>query len=107
MSAAQHRKTVNVGLLDYPVLQAADILIYKGEVVPVGEDQVQHVEFTREVARRFNARFGDTFPECEALLTASPRLARNMMATMSHLLYHLTRQLEDLSLKEVSARLAQ
>jgi tryptophanyl-tRNA synthetase len=56
------------------VLQAADILIYKGEVVPVGEDQVQHVEFSREVARRFNARFGDTFPECQALLTASPRI---------------------------------
>jgi len=72
--SAQHRKNVNVGLLDYPVLQAADILIYKGEVVPVGEDQVQHVEFTREVARRFNARYGDTFPECEALLTASPRI---------------------------------
>lgn len=72
--ARQHRKNVNVGLLDYPVLQAADILIYKGEVVPVGEDQVQHVEFTREVARRFNARYGDTFPECQAELTATPRI---------------------------------
>jgi tryptophanyl-tRNA synthetase len=72
--AAQFRKSVNVGLLDYPVLQAADILIYKGEVVPVGEDQVQHVEFTREVARHFNTRYGDTFPECQALLTSSPRI---------------------------------
>jgi tryptophanyl-tRNA synthetase len=72
--AAQFRKTVNVGLLDYPVLQAADILLYKGEVVPVGEDQVQHVEFTREVARHFNGRYGDTFPECQALLTSSPRI---------------------------------
>ena len=72
--AAQHRKNVNVGLLDYPVLQAADILIYKAEVVPVGEDQVQHVEFTREVARRFNARFGETFPECQAELTSTPRI---------------------------------
>ncbi len=72
--AAQHRGNVNIGLLDYPVLQAADILIYKGEVVPVGEDQVQHVEFTREVARRFNARFGDTFPECQAELTSTPRI---------------------------------
>jgi tryptophanyl-tRNA synthetase len=70
----QFRATVNVGLLDYPVLQAADILIYKGEVVPVGEDQVQHVEFTREVARHFNTRYGDTFPECQALLTATPRV---------------------------------
>jgi len=72
--AKQHRKNVNIGLLDYPVLQAADILIYKGEIVPVGEDQVQHVEFTREVARRFNARYGEVFPECEALLTRTPRI---------------------------------
>ena len=70
----QFRATVNVGLLDYPVLQAADILLYKGEVVPVGEDQVQHVEFTREVARHFNSRYGDTFPECQALLTSTPRV---------------------------------
>jgi tryptophanyl-tRNA synthetase len=72
--AEQFRKSVNVGLLDYPVLQAADILIYKGDVVPVGEDQVQHVEFTREVARHFNSRYGETFPECQALLTSSPRI---------------------------------
>jgi tryptophanyl-tRNA synthetase len=72
--AKQHRKNINVGLLDYPVLQAADILIYKGEIVPVGEDQVQHVEFTREVARRFNTRYGSTFPECQAELTATPRI---------------------------------
>ena len=72
--ASRNRKNVNVGLLDYPVLQAADILIYKGEVVPVGEDQVQHVEFTREVARYFNARYGETFPECQALLTETPRV---------------------------------
>jgi len=70
----QFRASVNVGLLDYPVLQAADILIYKGDVVPVGEDQVQHVEFTREVARHFNSRFGPTFPECQALLTKTPRV---------------------------------
>jgi tryptophanyl-tRNA synthetase len=70
----QNRSNVNVGLLDYPVLQAADILLYKGEVVPVGEDQVQHIELTREIARKFNARFGDTFPECEAKLTETPRI---------------------------------
>jgi tryptophanyl-tRNA synthetase len=70
----QFRGSVNVGLLDYPVLQAADILIYKGDVVPVGEDQVQHVEFTREVARHFNGRYGQTFPECQALLTRTPRV---------------------------------
>lgn len=70
----QNRGNVNVGLLDYPVLQAADILLYKGEVVPVGEDQVQHIELTREIARKFNGRYGDTFPEPEAKLTETPRI---------------------------------
>ncbi len=72
--ARQNRKNVNVGLLDYPVLQAADILLYKGEVVPVGEDQVQHIELTREIARHFNSRYGEVFPECEAYLTETPRI---------------------------------
>lgn len=53
----------NIGLLDYPVLQAADILLYRAQVVPVGEDQVQHIELTRDIARRFNNRFGQTFEE--------------------------------------------
>ena len=70
----QNRGGVNLGLLAYPVLQAADILLYKGEVVPVGEDQVQHIEFTREIARYFNSRYGPTFPECEALLTPTSRI---------------------------------
>ncbi len=70
----QHRHNVNVGLLDYPVLQAADILIYKAGYVPVGEDQIQHVEFSREIARKFNARFGDTFPEPKVLLSTAPRI---------------------------------
>jgi tryptophanyl-tRNA synthetase len=70
----QHRHNVNVGLLDYPVLQAADILIYKAGYVPVGEDQIQHVEFSREIARKFNARFGDTFPEPKVLLSNAPRI---------------------------------
>ncbi len=69
--AKRHAENVNVGLFDYPVLQAADILLYKGEVVPVGEDQVQHVEFTRDVARKFNLRFGNYFPEPEALVPKS------------------------------------
>lgn len=55
--------TANVGLLCYPLLMAADILIYKAELVPVGRDQVPHVELTREVARLFNRTFGATFPE--------------------------------------------
>lgn len=67
-------ESVNVGLFTYPVLQAADILIYKADTVPVGEDQVQHLEVTREIARRFNATFGDTFPEPKPLLTQAPRI---------------------------------
>ncbi len=59
----QHRDQVNCGLFSYPVLMAADILLYKAEVVPVGEDQSQHLEFAREVCRAFNSRFGETFPE--------------------------------------------
>lgn len=72
--AKQHLRNINVGLLDYPVLQAADILLYKADSVPVGEDQVQHIEFSREVARKFNTRFGELFPEPQALLTKSPRI---------------------------------
>ncbi len=71
----RHRHNVNVGLLDYPVLQAADILIYKAGFVPVGEDQIQHVEFSREIARKFNARFGNAFPEPKVLLSTAPRIA--------------------------------
>jgi tryptophanyl-tRNA synthetase len=70
----QHRQNINVGLLDYPVLQAADILIYKAGYVPVGEDQIQHVEFSREIARKFNARFANTFPEPKVLLSTAPRI---------------------------------
>jgi len=65
------------GFLGYPVLQSADILIYKADVVPVGEDQVAHVELTREIARRFNGFYGqrgDIFPEPQSLLTIAPKL---------------------------------
>lgn len=72
--SAQFEGSVNAGLLNYPVLQAADILLYKGEVVPVGEDQVQHLELSREIARKFNARFGQVFPEPQARLTAAARV---------------------------------
>jgi len=64
----------NYGFLGYPVLQAADILMYKGNYVPVGEDQVPHVELTREICRRFHSYYGDVFPEPQALLTPVPRL---------------------------------
>ena len=62
------------GHLGYPVLQAADILLYKGNFVPVGEDQVPHVEISREIARRFNNQYGEVFPEPEPLLTKFARL---------------------------------
>ncbi len=59
----QNPDYVNMGLLDYPVLMAADIILYKSVVVPVGEDQIPHLELTREIVRRFNTYFGETFPE--------------------------------------------
>lgn len=64
----QHEENINVGLFDYPVLQAADILLYKAVAVPVGEDQVQHVELTRDIARKFNNQFAPIFPEPKALV---------------------------------------
>jgi len=72
----------SLGLLAYPVLQAADILIYKGEAVPVGEDQLPHIELTRELARRFNQQYGETFPEPEGLLSTTPRLPGTDNRTM-------------------------
>jgi tryptophanyl-tRNA synthetase len=65
-------ENVNYGLVGYPVLMAADIVLYKAEVVPVGEDQLPHLELTREIVRRFNNLFGETFPEPNAKLTNFP-----------------------------------
>jgi tryptophanyl-tRNA synthetase len=70
----RERENVTAGLLNYPILQAADILIYKADAVPVGEDQAQHLEFTREVARRFNTRFGEYFPEPQTLIGRGARV---------------------------------
>ncbi len=72
---AQRQESVALGLLAYPVLQAADVLLYKASLVPVGEDQVQHLELMREIARRWNARYGeDFFPEPQPLLTQTKRV---------------------------------
>jgi tryptophanyl-tRNA synthetase len=72
---AGKQESVPAGLLNYPVLQAADILLYRADLVPVGEDQVQHLELSREIARRWNAKFGvDFFPEPKPLLTATRRI---------------------------------
>jgi tryptophanyl-tRNA synthetase len=73
---SEGRESVSVGLFTYPVLQAADILIYQADEVPVGEDQRQHVELTRDVAQRFNGRYGDTFTMPKA--THPPAGARVM-----------------------------
>ena len=69
---AQQPADVNHGLLTYPVLQAADIVIYKASLVPVGKDQAAHLELSREIVRAFNHRYGDTFPEPQAVFTEAP-----------------------------------
>jgi tryptophanyl-tRNA synthetase len=74
---AQRFESVPAGLLNYPVLMAADILLYRADLVPVGEDQTQHLELAREVARKWNAEFGageDWFPEPKPLLTEAKRI---------------------------------
>ena len=70
---SQRFESVPAAILNYPVLQAADILLYQADAVPVGEDQRQHLELTREIARKFNARFGTLFPEPEAVI---PKVGR-------------------------------
>ncbi len=69
-----NRDLTNYGFLGYPVLQSADILIYRAERVPVGEDQLAHLELCREIARRFNSLYGPVFPEPQALTTRVPRV---------------------------------
>jgi tryptophanyl-tRNA synthetase len=72
---ASRMESVPAGILNYPILQAADILLYRADLVPVGEDQVQHLELSREIARRWNARFGEAFfPEPQAKLTPARRI---------------------------------
>lgn len=88
------QEEVSVGLFNYPVLQAADILLYKGEAVPVGEDQCQHLELARDIARKFNNRFGDTFPEPKTILNETPRIMgldgeRKMSKSYGNCLYLL------------------
>lgn len=65
---------ISYGLLGYPVLQASDVLIYRANRVPVGEDQLPHLELTRELARRFNSVYDKVFPEVEPILTEAPRI---------------------------------
>ncbi|HEY3346987.1 MAG TPA: tryptophan--tRNA ligase [Nitrospirota bacterium] len=86
-----HIKSVSYGLMGYPVLQAADILLYKAKAVPVGVDQLPHIELAREVARSFNRTFKETFPEPAALLTPTPKLngidGRKMSKSLGNCVY--------------------
>jgi len=96
---SQKLESIPAGLLCYPVLQAADILLYRADLVPVGEDQVQHLELSREVARRWNARFAsdrEFFPEPQALLTPTRRImGLDGQAKMSKSLGNTVGLLED------------
>ena len=74
MDQLSDRDLSTIGFLGYPLLQAADVIIYGANCVPVGEDQVPHLELTREVVRRFQGFFGELFPEPQPLLTRFPRL---------------------------------
>ena len=93
------------GFLGYPVLQAADIIMYRPAGVPVGVDQVPHVEITREIARRFNFLYGNIFPEPEAMLTRTPKILgfdrRKMSKSYNNAIY-----LSDTP-EEISAKVAQ
>jgi len=95
---ASREESVPAGLLNYPVLQAADILLYRAELVPVGEDQVQHLELSREIARKWNTRFDDQgfFPEPKPLLTPTRRvMGLDGQAKMSKSLGNTVDLLED------------
>ncbi len=70
----EHPKNNNLGLFGYPVLQAADILVYRAGGVPVGKDQAPHIEIAREIARRFNSRFGEVFPEPKTMLQKESKI---------------------------------
>lgn len=70
----QNKDLATYGFFGYPVLQTGDILLYRGELVPVGEDQASHLEISREIARRFNSLYGEVFPEPKALFTPTPKV---------------------------------
>lgn len=72
--AKQNKHNINVGLFDYPVLQAADILLYKAEIVPIGEDQVQHIELANTISKKFNNKYGQYFSPIKPLLTKGARI---------------------------------
>jgi len=85
------RDLTSYGFMGYPVLQSADILLYRADAVPVGQDQLPHLEITREIARRFNTTYGRVFPEPQALLTQTPKLpgtdGRKMSKSYNNAIY--------------------
>lgn len=88
----QNPKNVNMAMMSYPVLMAADILIYRADAVPVGEDQLPHLELTREIARRFNAIYGNVFPEPKEILGKVPEIlgldgTRKMSKSLDNCIY--------------------
>jgi len=105
MIQLNNKDLTTFGFLGYPVLQAADIIMYKANGVPVGVDQVPHVEITREIARRFNYFYGDVFPEPDAILTQTPKILgldrRKMSKSYNNAIY-----LSD-SPEEVTAKVSQ
>ena len=74
----KHADNINMGLMNYPVLMASDILLYQADLIPVGKDQVQHVELTRDIAERFNARYSDTFVVPQTLLNKSGQSIKSL-----------------------------
>ena len=79
VKSAKHGNNINAGLFTYPTLMAADILLYQAALVPVGQDQKQHVELTRDIAERFNALYGDTFTVPEAYI---PETGKKIMSLL-------------------------
>lgn len=72
--AKKHKQNVNAGLLSYPILMTADILLYKAEYVPVGEDQYQHLEFAKMIVKKFNNKFGQYFKEVKTIVSPAPKI---------------------------------
>jgi tryptophanyl-tRNA synthetase len=102
MVQIENKDLSTFGFLGYPVLQAADIIIYKAHGVPVGIDQVPHVEITREIARRFNFLYGDVFPEPEAILTKTSKilgLDRRKMSKSYHNAIYLSDTSDEIARK--------
>jgi len=102
MDQIQDKDMHTYGFLGYPVLQAADILIYKADFVPVGIDQLPHLELTREICRRFNSFYGEVFPEPQPLMTEYPKVpgidGRKMSKSYNNCLY-LSESPEEISRK--------